>query len=143
MPGRNDDLGLPPIAPWLVGLLVIAIFATYQWGWLGLLLIVGLVGLGLVVLSRSGASVADALHALQDETNRPAFAIGTGAIVVGAFTVLVAWKVLRGVGTFESVVVLLSVAAFITWVAFAARALGLINVLHDPGTEEDEETPPR
>ena len=108
-----------------------------------MLLVVGLVGLGLVVLARSGTSLADALHALAGEANRPTFAMWTVAIVVGALTVLLAWKLLRGVGTFESVVVLLSVAAFITWAAFAARALGLINVLHNPGTEEDEETRPR
>ena len=144
MPSRKVNLlGLPPIVRSLAGVFGAALLATLLWGWLGFISVAALIGLALVVLSRSGTSAADRLRTITDMTNGPAFAVGAVAFVFGLLVMILAWRMMKGASLFEAFVVMVALAAFVTWATFAARALGLVNTARDPGRDEERETPER
>lgn len=142
MPSRKAALlGIPPIAPWLVALLFLAILAALQWGWLALMVLVAVAGLSLVVLSRFGAAPVERLRRVAEPSNRTPLAMGAVAIAASAVVVLIAWKTLNGSGVFESLVVILALAAFALWAVSAARVLGLGGAMRDRGRPGERRTP--
>ncbi len=138
---KADLLGIPPIAPWLIALLFLAILAAFQWGWLGLMMLLAIAGLSLVVLSRSGAAPGENVQRLAEPSNWTPLAMGAVTIAASAVVLLIAWKTLNGSGVFESLVVILALAAFALWIAFTARTLGLGAALRDRERPGEQRTP--
>ena len=138
---KADLLGIPPIAPWLIALLFLAILAAFQWGWLGLMMLLAIAGLSLVVLSRSGAAPGEHVQRLAEPSNWTPLAMGAVTIAASAVVLLIAWKTLNGSGVFESLVVILALAAFALWAVSAARVLGLGGAMRDRGRPGERRTP--